>query len=346
MNFSPNFLPRTRAILANCLGGVVLCLLATVGHAHDSRPLAVTLLETTSGVYRVATAMPPSLDIANLPRVVWPDTCRQRDDAMTTSEAAASVIVCQGGLTGRTIRIAYPIYNPAITTLFRLELENGTRRSAVLPPDELEWTVPLEPSRMDVARNYVVLGIEHISFGIDHLLFVAGLVVLAGTRRRILLAVTGFTAAHSITLSLAALEWVSVPVAPIEGLIALSIVFLARELAIGDGSSFAYRYPVVVSFVFGLLHGFGFAGALSGIGLPVSEIAMGLVGFNVGVELGQIAFVVALLSIVYAWRAVPRLSGRRAGRSQHHFMHNAAGYLLGVPATFWTLERTFTAFAG
>jgi hypothetical protein len=333
--------------LARRLAFVAACMISAAGHAHDSRPLAVSMVETATGVYRVATAVPPSLDVTNVPTIAWPETCRQRDeDIPGTARPVASVIACQGGLPGRAIRIAYPLYNPAITTLFTLELADGTRRNAVLPPDVLEWSIPVEPSRIEVARNYTALGIEHILLGIDHLLFVVGLVLLAGTRKRILLAVTGFTAAHSITLSLAALEWVRVPAAPIEGLIALSIVFLARELVIGDASSFGHRYPVVVSFVFGLLHGFGFAGALAAIGLPASEIATGLVGFNVGVELGQIAFIAALLGIVYVWRAGMRLAGPITSGPGRLVIHSAGGYLLGVPATFWTIERTVTAFVG
>jgi HupE / UreJ protein len=333
-----------RAALQRALAAV-LCMLPAVGRAHDARPLAVTLLETAHGVYRVTVIAPPSLDPENVPRVVWPQDCDVRERAPLRAELlSSSVVACRGGLTVQTVRIAYPLYNPALSTLFRLELADGTRRSAVLPPDELAWTVPAEPSGTAVIGSYVALGVEHIGLGFDHLLFVAGLMLLARTRRRILLAVTGFTAAHSITLSLAALGVVRVPVAPIEALIALSIVFLARELAVGDASSFGYRYPLAVSFAFGLLHGFGFAGALGAIGLPKAEIAMGLVGFNVGVELGQVVFIVALLGVVLAWRAgLRRLGSQHSGR---WLPRGAAGYVLGVPATFWTLERTLAAFVG
>jgi len=336
--------PRPGKLPRLALGA--LCLLPTLAHAHDARPLAVTLLETAHDVYRVAVTAPPTLETANSPSLIWPEACTVRDAAELSPEPSAPTIVaCPGGLAGRTIGIAYPLFNPALTTLFRLELADGTRRSAVLPPDELMWTVPTEPSWAQVARGYVALGIKHIWLGFDHLLFVAGLVVLARTSRRVLLAITGFTAAHSITLSLAALGVVSVPVPPIEALIALSIVFLARELVLHDASSFGHRYPVVLSFAFGLLHGFGFAGALGSIGLPRSEIVTGLVAFNVGVELGQIAFIAALLAGWLAWRTLVRGLGT-AGFSPGASLQQRAGYVLGVPAAFWTIERTLAAFVG
>jgi hydrogenase/urease accessory protein HupE len=209
----------------------------------------------------------------------------------------------------------------------------------VLPPDELTWTVPAESSFRAVALSYTALGIEHIWLGFDHLLFVAGLVLLARTPKRILLAVTGFTAAHSITLSLAALGVVRVPITPIEALIALSIAFLGRELALPGSASLAQRFPIAISFVFGLLHGLGFAGALGAIGLPASEVATGLIGFNVGVEIGQIAFIAALLGLRRLWRSSGDTFARRLPTG-------AAGYLLGVPALFWTFDRTLAAFAG
>jgi hypothetical protein len=325
-----------------------LCALPALTHAHDARPLAVTLLETTRDVYRVTVTGPPTLDAANLPTVVWPEGCSTREGAARRSELTFfGVVACAASLAGRTIRITYPLYNPALTTLMRLEHADGTRRSAVLPPDELAWTVPAQPNVREVAVSYTALGIEHIWRGFDHLLFVAGLVFLARTRRRILLGVTGFTVAHSITLSLAALGVVHVPIALIEALIALSIVFLARELALRDASSFAHRFPIAVSLVFGLLHGLGFAGALDAIGLPASDVAMGLIGFNVGVEIGQIAFIAALLASLQIWRAgIDRARLTGGGTFGALLPSGTAGYLLGVPATFWTLERTLAAFAG
>jgi hypothetical protein len=338
---------RQLALVALCRTTLAaLCLLIPgLGQAHDARPLAITVLETAHDIYRVTVLAPPSLDPSNIPHAIWPEGCAPRDEAPTrAASTGSSVVACRDSLLGATVRIAYPLYNPALTTLFRLELVDGTRRSAVLPPDVLAWTIPREPSWAEVVRSYVALGIEHIWLGFDHLLFVAGLVLLARTPRRIFLAVTGFTAAHSITLSLATLGVVRVPVAPIEALIALSIVFLARELAVGDTTSFGHRYPVAVSFVFGLLHGFGFAGALGAIGLPRSELATGLVGFNVGVEIGQIVFIAALISLALAWRAASRRTWLAVGRLDAWSSPSAAGYLLGVPATFWTIERTLAAF--
>ena len=170
----------------------------------------------------------------------------------------------------------------------------------MLPPDELVWIAPEDPNWRTVARDYIVLGFSHIWEGPDHLMFVAGLILLARRPKRILLAVTGFTAAHSITLSLATLDLVHLPIPPVEAMIALSILFLAGELARKDSGSFSHRFPIALSFTFGLLHGFDFASALGEIGLPRGELAVGLVFFNLGVEFGQIAFIAAAGALVLA----------------------------------------------
>lgn len=331
--------PQSAAVLA-------LVCVAGGAAAHDSRPLSLAIAEQTAGVYRVVLRVPPVLDATNVPRLHWPDDCSVGDDEPLALDVGSSALVaCPGGLEGRTLAIEYPAFNPSLTTLARLESAAGVVTTAVLPPDQSTWTVPAAPTRGAVALGYTALGFEHISTGPDHLLFVAGLLLLAGRPKRILLAVTGFTAAHSVTLSLAALGVVSVPVAPVEALIALSIVFLAAEIARGDTTSFSRRYPVALSFAFGLLHGFGFASALGEIGLPAGEIALGLAFFNVGVELGQLAFIAAAALLLGAWRGTRRLSPAAQAPMLEHRAGVAAAYVLGVPGALWFFERTFAAFA-
>lgn len=312
--------------------------------AHDARPLSITLIEQGVDVYRVVVRIPPTVEAANFPQITWPDSCEGVDGTEPgRALTSTGLIHCPGGLAMRPIRIDYPYYNPSITTLIRLQTGDGFLLSAVLPPDELEWTAPAEPTLMSVAIDYLELGIRHIWAGIDHLLFVAGLLLLARRPGRILWAITGFTVAHSITLSLAALGLIRVAVAPVEAMIALSILFLASEIARGDATTFSRRFPVVLSFVFGLLHGFGFASALGEIGLPRTELAAGLLFFNLGVEIGQLGFIALIVGIVLAAGTLSphlrRLQGPTLARA------NLAGaYCLGVPAAFWFLQRTATAF--
>ena len=184
-----------------------------------------------------------------------------------------------------------------------------------------------------LAGTYFILGGEHILFGIDHLLFVLGLLLLVGGFWSLVKTITSFTLAHSITLGLAVLGYVPVDRAPVEAAIALSIVLLAREIVVGrqGQKSLVHRYPWLVAFVFGLLHGLGFAGALGEIGLRSSDVPVALLFFNLGVEAGQLAFVVALI-------ALAKIAGR-AKRFPVQRVEPALGYALGAFATFWFLDR-------
>lgn len=310
--------------------------------AHDARPLSILVVERTPHVYHADLSIPPSVDSVNEPSVIWPDGCR------STSQSAAfgpeirrvkSIMVCSSPIEGRSIGVRYPLFNPSLSTLVRLTALDGVLRTTVLPPDQLEWQIPARPSRLQVARDYLVLGIEHIWAGIDHLLFVAGLLILARTPRRIFLVVTGFTIAHSITLSVSALGLIHVPVAPTEAAIALSILFLAGEIARPGEGRLATRYPLLVSSSFGLLHGLGFAAALGEIGLPRGEIATSLLFFNLGVEAGQISFIAPILGIAFmsrrlGWDALhPRI------RSAAPVMRSIVTYGIGILASFWLLQR-------
>lgn len=314
--------------------------------AHDARPLSVAIVEQTEGLYRVVVRAPPTVDGQNTPKIVWPDTCKLLETApLNYALGSTNLVSCAGGLQNRTIRVMYPLYNPSITTLFRLETADGTPITAVMPPDRLEWDVPAEPTFLTVARDYLVLGFKHIWGGPDHLLFVAGLLLLARIPRRIVWAITGFTAAHSITLSLAVLGFVRVPVQPVEAMIALSILFLAGEIARQDMTSFSSRFPIALSFVFGLLHGFGFASALGEIGLPGGELAAGLLFFNVGVEIGQLAFILVLASFVLGWRRLPERLMTRSTLLVPGRPALVGAYCLGIPAAFWFIQRSVLAFA-
>jgi hydrogenase/urease accessory protein HupE len=197
--------------------------------------------------------------------------------------------------------------------------------------------VPARPRRWDVVRDYARLGVEHILGGPDHLLFVFGLVLLAGTARRVAATVTAFTLGHSVTLSLAALGLVTVPTAPIEMLIAASVLALAAELAREpDRPTLMRRFPWVMAATFGLLHGLGFAAALAETGLPQGEIPLALFAFNAGIELGQLVFVLVVLA---AGRVLRRVPIRLPAWTRH-----VPVYAMGTLAAFWWWERTAALF--
>ncbi len=215
----------------------------------------------------------------------------------------------------------------------------GDGVTAYIPGDGAEIEVPLTQlkagagSWTTLAGRYLVIGAEHILFGIDHLLFVLGLLLLMQGFWKLVQTVTAFTIAHSVTLACAVLGVFPVPGAPIEVLIALSIVFLAREIVMGQRGSatLIHRKPWLVAFLFGLLHGFGFAGALGELGLSDADIPLALLFFNIGVELGQVGFICALLAAYYAIN--------RVGRDMLFSIERGLAYGLGSIATFWFIER-------
>ncbi len=193
------------------------------------------------------------------------------------------------------------------------------------------------------ARRYTLLGIEHILIGIDHLLFVLALLFVVGGGWRLVQTITAFTVAHSITLGLATLGYINVPSAPVEAAIALSIVFLCVEIVHAQQGrpGITFSYPWIVAFSFGLLHGLGFAGALSEIGLPPSEIPLALLFFNIGVEIGQLIFVFGVLAIMAILRYGAGITQESAAFLKSE---RVAVYLIGVLASYWLIERSVGIF--
>jgi hydrogenase/urease accessory protein HupE len=245
------------------------------------------------------------------------------------------------GLAGAEISIA-GLGRVPTDVLVRIERLDGTSETARLNSGITFFVVKGAPEFWDVVNTYTVFGVEHILTGFDHLLFVACLIFIAGASgnrwRRILITITGFTVAHSITLTLAALELVRLPLPPIEATIALSIVFLAREIILDRRDTLTWRYPIAVSATFGLLHGFGFASALSEIGLPQTEIPAALLAFNVGVEIGQILFVAGILLVFYA---VEQSMKKLQTDSSDWLLvvEKPIAYVIGCITMFWTIER-------
>jgi hydrogenase/urease accessory protein HupE len=239
-------------------------------------------------------------------------------------------------LRGRTLHID-GLSATMTDALVRVEFADGSYWTARLTPKASEVTIPEEQGSGAVTATYFGLGVEHILLGFDHLLFVLALLLITRGVKRLVLTITAFTVAHSITLALATLGFVRVPSSPVEAVIALSIVFVAAEVihARRGVEGLAVRAPWIVAFTFGLLHGFGFAGALAEIGLPQGQIPLALFFFNVGVEAGQLLFVAAVLAVMALWR--------RARVTVPDWDGLATPYAIGSIAMFWVIQR-ITAF--
>jgi hydrogenase/urease accessory protein HupE len=226
--------------------------------------------------------------------------------------------------------------------LVHVELGDGRRQDVALSAEHPQAVLDLAAREGLAAPAYFRLGVVHILTGIDHLAFVLGLMLLIGARWRLFKAITAFTVAHSITLALSALGVVQPPSALIEVLVALSIVFLAAELirASRGGKSLTLSHPWAIAFLFGLLHGCAFAGALAEVGLPRGAVPLALFLFNLGVEAGQLLFVLAALAIGWlvqrALILVPKLT---AAPLAMRVLQQSPAYGIGISAAYWTLER-------
>jgi hypothetical protein len=333
-----------RLLLALCL--VVTGFGAGTSAAHELQPAYLDLKEAAPGRYAVLWKL-PALGEASDRRMplmpVFPETCRQQGDARSARAGTAWVftasIDCAGGLAGLSIAID-GLEAFSTDVLVRVQHAGGEVETHVLKP--VQPSVTLRASG-DAARGswaYLVLGIEHILLGVDHLLFVLGLLLIVRDRWMLLKTVTAFTVAHSLTLAVATFGILSVPAAPLNAAIAPSILFLGPEIVrVWRGqTSFTIRHPWLVAFAFGLLHGFGFASGLAQLGLPREEIPRALLLFNLGVELGQLAFLGLMLWLGRAFRQLeirwPLL------------LQRLPGYAVGTLGAFWTIQRLWMLLKG
>ncbi len=315
--------------------------LADVACAHRLSPAFFGMAETEPNVFQVQWKVSISGGLAAALEPQVPEGCSIRGAVRTYSVEDVrfqhAEMTCPEGLAGRVFEVeGLPLTQTDV--LLRVDYLDGTSSNHRLTPDAPSVVIPERPSSMEVVRTYTVLGVEHILLGIDHLLFVLALLLLVRGVGKLVATVTAFTVAHSVTLGAATLGFVRVPSAPVEAVIALSILFLATELARRGSSTGASRatglterLPWIVAFSFGLLHGFGFAGALSEIGVPAHAVPLALLFFNVGVELGQLMFITAVLAV--GW-----LLGRAAARAPS-WWPRAVAYGIGSVAAFWFYER-------
>jgi hydrogenase/urease accessory protein HupE len=332
---------RRAAVMRAVAAGVWLGLGAGA-FAHPLDPALLELRESPPGQFAVLWRVPRSGPATAPLRPALPLRCVERSAPRTGDGVGPHVTyrwsVDCGGLVGERIGVD-GLDKSRTEALLRVHLDDGRLIQAVLRGDQPAMTVPVRVGRLDIGRDYVRLGFEHILTGLDHLLFLLGLVLLVRGRRALLWTITAFTVGHSVTLSLAVLGIVRVPPAPVEALIAVTIfavaVELTREYAGCEG--WMRRAPWLMAFVFGLLHGLGFAGALSQVGLPADEIPLALFAFNVGIEAGQLLFVALVLAARAALSALPTRWIELGAR--------LPAYAIGSLAVFWVIDRLRVMFS-
>ena len=243
---------------------------------------------------------------------------------------------CVNGLADKTLLVK-GLKSTNTELLLRLDLLSGNSHSILLTPTRSSYSVSKEDSSWQIVQTYTWLGITHILIGFDHLLFVFALLLIVKSMRRLLWTITAFTLAHSLTMAAATLGIINIPQGPVEAIIALSILFLAMEIIHEKQGKVGLTalYPWIIAFIFGLLHGFGFAGALAEIGLPQQAITLALIFFNIGVELGQLIFVATIVSIVLILQRLtyPVLLNK---------LQTIVVYMIGGVSSFWLIERTLS----
>ena len=318
----------------------LILLLATLeGYifAHEIRPAYLQLRQTSADSYDIFWKVPAVGDDLRLSLYVrFPHNCSNvtepRGLFANNAYTEQWKVKCVGGLAGETVRIA-GLTATLTDALVRVERLDGSYQTLRLTSSSPSFVVEAAPLRFEVARTYLGLGIEHILTGVDHLLFVSGLLLLVSGVRRLLFTVSAFTLSHTVTLTLATLGFVHVSPAPVEAVIALSILFVAYEVLRKreNPEGLAQRKPWLVAFSFGLLHGLGFAGGLSAAGLPAGHIPLALGFFSAGVEVGHFSFVAtALLMMAMARKSVLKLPD---------WSRRIPPYAIGGMASYWLIAR-------
>lgn len=320
---------------------LVACLLATAGFAHESRPAYLVLTQTDDVTFDAAWKVPARGDLRLSIEVRLPD------DATPTSEVRRALVgdawvdrwtfTHPAALADATVEVV-GLRSTMTDALVRVERLDGGTQVERLNPVRTSFVVQGAPTALDVAATYARLGVRHILGGVDHLLFVLGLLFLVRERWMLFKTITAFTVAHSITLAIATFEVVAVPAELVNALVALSILFLGPELVrrLRGETSLSIERPWMVAFGFGLLHGLGFASGLTELGLPRDEVPLALLSFNVGVEVGQLAFVAVLLALGAAYR---ELGVRWSPRARI-----APAYVVGSLGAFWFLTTLPSLF--
>lgn len=322
--------------LGALLAALIPMFLATSGMAHEIRPAYLDMRETAPDEFAVVWKVPAQGDMRLGLYASLPKRCIEKAEPARSIVDGAYLerrtVACAGGLRGGEIGIN-GLKSTMTEALVRIEYENGDTEVVRLMPDAPSFTAAGVQTSLEFAHTYFLLGVDHILSGFDHLLFVLALMLLIRDRWMLVKTITAFTIAHSITLAGASLGYFSLPQKPVEATIALSIAFVASELIkMKPGERrLSESYPWVVACAFGLLHGFGFAGALMEIGLPQSDVPLSLLTFNLGVEAGQLIFVAAALVVLRAAGALSTIQPAPA--------RQFGAYMIGTAAMLWLVSR-------
>ena len=329
---------RWLAVIPLALGIMMASVTASQGHALQPGYLELTQID--KDVFKVIWKNPASRGSPMPMTANLPQQCLPASPPPAHWNGVAYVVRwiarCSGGLAGRTIHID-GLEKTMTDVLVRFKNINGSNQTHRLTPNNTSFIVTAEPGPFEVMRTYLFLGVEHILFGFDHVLFVIALLLLVKGTRKLIMTVTAFTIAHSITLAAATLGVVQVPAPPLEAIIALSVVFVAAEIIRSQRGNpgLMEQFPWVVAFLFGLLHGFGFAGALSEIGLPRDAITLALLFFNIGVEIGQLAIIGLVLLTV----GLTRHLVTEYNQFSPIWAPRIMAYAIGSISAFWVIER-------
>jgi hydrogenase/urease accessory protein HupE len=315
---------------------VILLFISVWGRAHEIRPAYLEIKEIGANRVTVFWKQPVSGETGIYLTPVLSSGWLNDTASIKSSSGVALIrqwnIKTRLSIAGQTITID-GLKNTITDVLVSITFRDGTKLTRIIRPSDPTLLVEKSEHSTLPVFDYLRLGIEHILFGIDHLLFVLALILIVQGKRRLFKTITAFTLAHSITLAAATLGWVHISSAPVESVIALSIIFLAVELVhyYRGEPVFSSRYPWVVAFIFGLLHGFGFAGALANVGLPEHDIPLALLLFNLGVETGQIIFILFVMLLIWlihkTFKKIPAWS------------RWIPPYVIGCMAAVWFFQR-------
>jgi hypothetical protein len=322
---------------------VALMLSVAPASAHEARPAYLEITETKPERYSVLWRT-PVLSGMRLPvKLALPpdahDVIEPHTQELADSLVERHVIDVPGGLAGHRIEIL-GLQGTITDVLVRTQWQNHSPSTELVRPSRPWIDVAAPRGALATAGAFLTQGVEHILLGVDHLLFVFGLLLLARTNWMLLKTITAFTVAHSITLAAATLGYAHVTAAPLNAAIALSILFLGPEIVRSwrGGTSLTIRHPWIVAFAFGLLHGFGFAAGLTAVGLPDGDIPLALLMFNVGVEVGQLAFVALILLLVRSFTVLQTQWPR--------WVAVMPAYVVGSLGALWTIQRVMIVFEG
>lgn len=317
--------------------GFVLFFTALNAFADEIRPGYLEIRESSPDIFSVLWKVPAKGDRKLSLQAHLPENCSNKtqpnNQLINNAYIQRWLVVCENGIFEKNLSIG-GLQSTNTDVLVRLEFLDGSSQSVLLTPTRESFKIPEQADSLQIISTYTWLGITHILLGVDHLLFVFALLLIVNGKRRLLWTITAFTLAHSLTLAGATLGLVYVPQAPVEAIIALSILFLAVEIVHGKQGKkgAAAQWPWLVAFVFGLLHGFGFAGALAEVGLPQTAIPLALIFFNVGVEIGQLLFVAAVLVLGYLLHKLKQ-------QKLLDWSETVAIYSIGGLSSFWLFER-------